>query len=518
MKKWYLLSALCLPIGFQPLLAQKASGMMHRLWSTDSSGLSAIAMYPAEVREAILIAATRPEVLVRMDVLREESSEEFMQIASDYDRELQEQIYELTRYPGLIAALADGQRLHGQALTDFAAGYPEEVREEIVAVSEGAYEALVEIRLLDLRIDEANQKILTPYPAEVRTAYAELVQYPEVVVILAENLDMTVLIGDAYRNDRKTITAQLDSLSLELARQNAENLEAWKQEMEEDPEAMEDFQRAAEDYAEESGYTREEYTRTRTEVVIVDHYSYGYRYWYGYPWWYTRPVWYPHPWWYDWGYYYGPGGSIVFIGLPSWHFCHWYYHHPWHHYHYPHFSNFTVNYYYGHRNSPGSLAMGVKKLERDTRPYFKPGWTQNPDNRKDLIKSYGQIELNYQEAAVKNPKNFTTKDNYIRQEIQKNPKIRSYAVEQPKTETVARPKPGYVVPEYKNTIPKHKPVAKPSYTRPKVQIKQPRTNSYQQINKAKDFHKSNWSKPKTVAPVRRTPRSNTGGKSGVKRR
>src|SRR5580658_10589508 len=101
----YLLLLFLLP--FAGANAQQVT--THTPWTKeDSAAINALALYPDSVRMEIFTACEYPAVIVNVASLQKNSSAAFADLVSSYDKTKQEDIWNLSRYPNLIARLVDG--------------------------------------------------------------------------------------------------------------------------------------------------------------------------------------------------------------------------------------------------------------------------------------------------------------------------------------------------------------------------------------------------------------------------
>ena len=82
---------------------------------------------------------------------------------------------------------------------------------------------------------------MSRYSVATQQATNELVKMPEVLSILVDNIDQTILVGDIYKNDPAWVEEKATSLNLEVARRQAEELEDYKKQLEKDPEAYQEM-------------------------------------------------------------------------------------------------------------------------------------------------------------------------------------------------------------------------------------------------------------------------------------
>ena len=171
--------------------------------------------------------------------------------------------------------------------------------------------------------------LLSGYSNEVATIFTEMIKMPDVLDMLFDNMQYTVVVGDYYKKNPERVLHKTDSLNLVLTRKNAQEADDWKQSMTNNPQAQEEYIQAAQEYAQENGYQPDDYNIPLTQDV-TNYNTNPYNWWFGYPSWYPYDYWNPYPYWYDWGFYYGPGGRAVFFGLPSAYFMEWYFYSPEH--------------------------------------------------------------------------------------------------------------------------------------------------------------------------------------------
>ncbi|NIM17798.1 MAG: hypothetical protein GTO45_37955 [Candidatus Aminicenantes bacterium] len=348
--------------------------------------MEALVLYPEKVRNAVLEASLYPELLVKISNVQERSREQFKEILSPYDRKIQETIWDLVRYPELVEIIAKNREKSGKELLKQVENYPEEVRSNVRAVGIDYQEVFMKIYRLQEESGSVYESLINNYPPTAISAYRELVRFPEILSILTDNISLTILLGDMYRNNPQQIKKQLEELHIEVVRQQSQAVDSWRKSLEEDPEAMEEFEQSAEEYAREQGYDVEKMKVTETEkpadtgTRVEVYYVNPYPYWFGYPYWYPYPRWYRYPYWYDWGFYYGPRGTIIIVDLPSYYYVDWHFRRYYYVRHYPRISKRFILYSERHRN----LNTGIKRaVEHHIRKY--PGEYPQYRIRKDSL-------------------------------------------------------------------------------------------------------------------------------------
>jgi len=309
----------------------------------DRTTVDAIAGYDENVQRDILQVAQTPEVLNQIEELQNRSKSQFRAIIDDYDRDAQAAFYEMARYPNLISDLVKDGKPSNAEVNQIVLNYPEDIHETAKKYARMYFEVFLRIDQLNSEIDGAFQSYLEPYDTETRESVNTLLAYPEIVSILVEDKDFTTLLGAVYNEDPNWIEGNLNRISKELAEQNKEDLDAYKNQLQNDPEAYNEMLEASDKYAQENNESRYE---SSSDPIVNVRIINSYPYWFGYPYWYSDPYWRPRPSYYHTGFYRNNYGNVVFVGLPSYHFMHWQtYNHPTL---FPHLSYNYYSYYQNH--------------------------------------------------------------------------------------------------------------------------------------------------------------------------
>lgn len=524
----YGLFLLCFSTALQ---AQNDKALLRELVEENKKSVEALALYPQDTRLAILEGSKYPEVLIKMNSARQKTAAAFRTLIEDFPRSTQEVFYDLVRYPGLMQQLIEKQESPA-AIREALQQLPETQRGEAFGIVQNNMRTLLKINELDNTSHNAFEDLIATYTLPAQQAFRKLVELPEVLEILNEDLRFTVLIGDVYREDPAWTIHYTDSLNLAVARTHAQELEDWKKSIENDPQAQQELEAASKEYAAEYGYDSEDYSGddlyydddyVRRQSVVT---YYHYPWWFGYPWWYDYPYWRPYPWWYDWGFYYRRPRAIVIIYMPSWHFMHWYFYHPHHHHHYSHLSSHFVNHYYGHRRSGTTISMSVGNWRDQNRAVISDEWLKDKTRLPERMKEFGRFEEERQKYNTRNPKTPVNQEQYLEKNKKKYPGlVESKArVKEEIQREEAQKKPSEWAPrkEPAPTVPKTEPAQKPQTERPpRIQpvppakqepkekpqappTEKPRTEPKKErpVEEAKDYHRQKWEETKRIETQR----------------
>lgn len=529
----WLFWAILLLLGHASVLAQTDAALLRDLAEENKKSVEALVLYPAETRLAILEATKYPELLIKMQDMREKTSAAYRTLIEDFPQSTQAVFYDLSRYPGLIEQLVQ-QKGNSAGLRQALEVLPENKREEALGVATRQAPTLLQISQLDKTTSGAFDRLVKGYSATTQQAFRHLLGLPEVVDLLNEDLRFTILVGETYEDNPAWVIHKMDSLNLAVARSHAEEFENWKTTLENDPEAKAELQAAANEYATAQGYAENDYTGDdlyedgdyygyeNQDVVVHRHYYAPYPYWYGYPWWEPYPRWHPYPWWWDWGYRFPPRG-IVIVYLPSYHFMHWYFGNPHHHNHYNRLSTHFVNHYYGHRHSGTTISMGVREWRERNRTIISEEFLADKSRLAENLKTYGRFETSRAEYNAKNPRKQISETEFLEKNAQKYPSLmrskeaakaeiqQGDAIKREKRADWApskAPAQAEPVPAPKNPRPPRiepAPTQKPP-TGDKPVVREPAKAPKTAPDEAKEYHRQKWeeTRPKSPSPTPKT--------------
>jgi len=408
------------------LSAQSDKALLRELAEENKKSVEALALYPSETRLAILEAAKHPELLIKMDNARQKTAAAFRTLIEDFPRSTQTVFYDIAAYPGLVRQIAE-KRESPAAIREILTQLPEDQRAAAFDVVQSQMPTVLKIDDLDYTARNTFEDMVEGYPAPALQAFRQLIELPEVLEILNQDIRFTILVGDLYREDPVGVIHMTDSLNLVVARQHAEELAEWKESIEKDPEARKELESASQEYAAEYGYTPDYYAGddlyyqnvyAQRRYVMDYHYSW----WLGYPWWYPAPYWQPHPWWYDSGFYY-QNNRFQAVYMPSWYFMDWYFYHPQHHSQYSHLSAHFVNHYNGHRRSGTTISVGVGAWRERNRTVISEEWLGDKGRLPERMKAFGTFEAGRQNYNARNPKNPVTQAEYLDKNARKYPDL-----------------------------------------------------------------------------------------------
>jgi len=474
--------------------AQSDLNQFKHIIKEDSTLIHGLAGYDATLRQDILTVGLHPEVLTKMSEIQTSSRSTFKNIVEEYDRDTQFGLYELSRYPDLIKALAKDGKKTKKEIDQIITAYPEDIHEAAKSYGRKRFNALNAIYHLNEKNGDDFRQLISTYSMEFQTSIQRLLDYPEVLSTMSENIEFTRLAGSVHQQYPKEMSSELEQMHNRIKAQKEAELADYQKQLKEDPEAYKEMLEAAEQFAAEESATQDikQPIEREVEVIHVNHYSY----WYGYPHWYGYPYWRPYPWYYHTGFYYGPGGGMIFIGMPSY----WYV--GWHHRYYPNRYHHLTYHYYRHAH-------------RHPRSHYNFNRSVNINinknvniNRNDLAK-IDHRKGNIIRPAVQPGNNMgnPTQLPAVKPESRPNTRPTTRPAQQPATRPSTRPT------QQPTTRPSTRPTQQPA-TRPSTRPATPpvRYNNY----RSNESFRQNWSRPAT--PPRPVTRPGGGGSRPARRR
>lgn len=347
------------------LFSQNDEKIFDNLVSNDSSSVPSLFIYNDSVRTAVLIASTYPQGFVRLSEIQKTSSAAFAKTISKYNRSKQKQLWEITRYPGLTSLLIQNNDKSEKELGALLKHYPEKIISPAIYFTKKKYATLVDIDNIHSDFEAQYKNVIIDFPDFVKNSFNILLNYPDLLTILSENMKTTVTLGDLYKRNPQMVKRKVDSLNTEIAKENGIEYEDWKKGIANDTAVQKELKQISKKYSKDleadDVYDGDEYD----ENSIIE--LTPYPYWAGYPYWYGYNYWYPNPWWFQLGFYWPLDGGMMFFGLPTYHFGWWYYNQPRYYSRHPHTSDYFYQHYKGHRNSNSGLNRSTRESYKGRR-------------------------------------------------------------------------------------------------------------------------------------------------------
>lgn len=283
-----------------------------------------VASYDADVREAVLTASQCPVVLVNIQNVHNQAKNSFQNVIKDFSQKKQGWFYELTRYPDLLHTLATAPS--GKSRDEIESLLPNK-DENLATAAWKLYshheDDLDKVDQLYQQAEDSFKKTIQPLDPTAQSAFTTLAKYPDVMLFLNDNLDITQQLGKKYISDQNGLKNELAATHDSLVVQNQAQLAAYKRELDKNPQAKQELNQAAKDFARSNGYIL-----PNGQIAYGSGYGYGYAnpysYWFGYPYWYGSALWYPGAYWGSFGMTYGFGGWGYGL-FPAYGFSNWFF-------------------------------------------------------------------------------------------------------------------------------------------------------------------------------------------------
>jgi len=233
----------------------------------NQDAVDAIAMYPTETRKIIFEATEYPEVIAKLSAMQTNSQAAFEKLISNFSKEEQEKIWNLTRYDGLISDLAANPQMSQDEIDTILVNYPEEIHNTALEEIKNHYDLIIQIDKMNKNYGSDFELLMSGYPPEAITAFREIIKMPEVLDILFDHMQYTVVVGNYYKNNPERVLHKTDSLNLVLTQKNTQETNDWKQSLKDNPEVQKEYTEAAQEYAQDNGYQPADYNAPLTQDV-----------------------------------------------------------------------------------------------------------------------------------------------------------------------------------------------------------------------------------------------------------
>lgn len=351
------------------IFSQSDEVIFDNLVSKDSSSVPVLFGYPDTVRRAILVTSMYPQGFVRLNEIQKTSSASLKKAISNYSRSKQKQLWEITRYPELIPLLIVNKDKSDKDLNALLEKYPDKIKNSSKYFLKNNYSTLVEIETIYQEFTRNYKDIIKGFPDNVKTSFNVLLNYPEVLTTLSQDMNTTVALGDLYKRNPQLIKRKSDSLSFVISKENGIEYNEWKAGISKDTALQKELKQVSKKYAKDMEEDDVYSSSTKSTdisagkdynpqtVINIDPYPY----WAGYPYWYGSNYWYPYPWWFNLGFYVPIDGSMMFWGMPTYNFGWWYYNQPRYYNQHPNASNYFDNHYQRYRNSNSGFNRSVQE-------------------------------------------------------------------------------------------------------------------------------------------------------------
>lgn len=286
-----------------PAHAQTDMDLLAERLRENPATAEAIALYPEEIRRAVFATAQYPRTLVKMANLQTRASVAFARVVNQSPRHEQEQLWDLVRFPGLIEELVTGGPKDQGQIEAILENYPREIHSAARSLDGRAHQALSEIHRLNVGTEKFFAQLIADNPSAVQESFHTLLQVPEMLFLLNEDMATTIMLGEVYAEHPRQLEERIAALTLAMARQHARAVRQSEQgtgsgaeESDLDLSGIYDYDAAPlpEGRGNSGSISRVydydasllEGPNESTETTVIYH-ERPYPYWYGYPHWYA---------------------------------------------------------------------------------------------------------------------------------------------------------------------------------------------------------------------------------------
>ena len=308
--------------------------------ANDSQNLiTSVATYRDDVRQSVLQVSQYPQILDKLAQQQANSEQAFNNLTQSYGQTKQGWFYDIARFPDVLHSLAVLPIGADQAtVQDIAKTLPANLQETAWKLYRHHHDDLVRVDKLDQQADQSFANLIAPLDAPAQTAFRQLINMPDVLSLLTQQLDQTTKLGLDYQANPDGVAQSLADQHEKIDAQNKQDLAEYQRQLDQDPQARQELAQAGTAYAQANGINPNPAWPNNPV-----YYGNPYSYWFGYPGWYGSPMWYPYGMGFGTGFYYGLGGNMIVYGLPSFGFSNWFFNYGYGYY--PHLYNRFNTYY-----------------------------------------------------------------------------------------------------------------------------------------------------------------------------
>ncbi len=250
----------------------------------NSKPVETLSLYPESVLNSVFEVAGQPGLLVKAADISQKLRNQLGSFVAQFPASDQKELWSILQYPKMVDDLVAGGVKSPDRLTRVLSRYPAGFRLPVFRLYNRAYPILYKARQLNQEIYRDLMALIQNYPAGTQEAFKKMVRFPEVLQLLDENLDLTILLGDAWKKNPGWLQSKMKDIRLKAARENAKSKDLVKKIN--TPSAKYDnkpvTQPGSSSYQVSSGSSN----RSSGQVTVHNHY-YPRRY-YGYSSWYPR--------------------------------------------------------------------------------------------------------------------------------------------------------------------------------------------------------------------------------------
>ena len=389
------------------------------LTDQERAAVRALALYPPDVREAILETTLHPDVIVDLGKIADGSRKAFRDLVGQMPREDQALVWEVVRYPAMLDKVkALGDSPSEDAVRAAIADQPAKAQEALLQLAQKQPALIDQAHDIRLQAEDQVTAVLSQLPLPVESAFRIVIDHPEALSAMNENPEIVAKIAEVYQRDKVHVLARLEEVSQQIDDEYDDAVQSWAQQLEANPEATQQLIAASQAYADQNDIaapapqdadpttevdvdTTEDDSDVTVNVSVdnsatqtapapgytAEGYVQPYPYYYGPPPGYND--YYPYQQQDYAGYYINEIGELVVTGLVTYAFADWLFdddHDHWDNY--PDFSSEVIvnvdrdNIWIGGGNER------VRDWMDDNRGDLPNGWFENDGDLRDRMKDY----------------------------------------------------------------------------------------------------------------------------------
>ena len=170
------------------------------LTDDEREAVRALALYPPDVREAILETTLHPDIIAELGKIAEGSRKAFRDLVGQLPREDQTLVWEVVRYPAMLDAVkALGASPSEDAVRAAIADQPAKAQEALLQLAAKQPDLVDAAHDIRLQAEQQVDALLSQQPLDVESAFRLVIDHPEALAAMNERPDLVARIAEVYQ-------------------------------------------------------------------------------------------------------------------------------------------------------------------------------------------------------------------------------------------------------------------------------------------------------------------------------
>jgi hypothetical protein len=294
--------------------------------------IETVVMYDPDTRYDIFVVCSHHSKLPEIKKIQTRARKSFQSSIRAMPKKEQELVYNMMAQPGFASLLKEKELLDEARVAEIFKGNNRVNPTEAHAFIQRFPRTIDAFSNTWERANNDFNNLIKDLTEDEQRAFRNIAENPEIIEVLVENPRYAQRLGEYYAENPARVVEVADSLAIVFLEQNEAERAAYQQELDENQELREESILAAEAFARDFGYDPAELRRAQDEArqqpanvnITVVQMPPPYPFWFGPPMFMPHPMWRPHPWHWHCGWRFGPGGSMMVMGMPTFMYTTWF--------------------------------------------------------------------------------------------------------------------------------------------------------------------------------------------------